>query len=114
VHAGGKHAHLHSDGNVQDIVPDLVEIGFDTLNLQVWCMNAEKLGRDFAGKICFRGELDRQYVLPKGTPEDVRDHVRHAREIFATPQGGYIYYGQVGPDVPLANIEAMLKTFYED
>jgi len=114
VHAGGKHAHLHSDGNVQDIVPDLVEIGFDTLNLQVWCMNAEKLGHDFAGKICFRGELDRQYVLPKGTPEDVRDHVRHAREIFATPQGGYIYYGQVGPDVPLANIEAMLKTFYED
>lgn len=113
VHAGGKHAHFHTDGYTVDIIPDLIEIGFDTLNPQVWCMDAEDLGRRFAGKVCFRGELDRQHVLPEGTPEEVREHVRKARRLFHTPAGGYIFYGQIGPDVPIANAEAMLATYYE-
>jgi hypothetical protein len=57
--------------------------------------------------------MDRQDVLPRQTPEKVEEHVRRAREVFSTPEGGYIYYGQVGPDVPWANVEAMLRTFYE-
>jgi uroporphyrinogen-III decarboxylase len=112
IHAGGKHAHFHSDGHTRAIVPDLVEIGFDTLNLQVWCMDVDELGREFAGKVCFRGEMDRQDILPNGTPEAVRGHVRRACEIFSRTEGGYIHYGQVGPDVPWANVEAMLRAFY--
>ena len=112
IHAAGKHAHFHSDGHTRGIIPDLIEIGFDTLNLQVWCMDVEELGREFAGKVCFRGELDRQHILTQGTPVEVTEHVKRAREVFDTPRGGYIYYGQVGPDVPLANVEAMLRAFY--
>ena len=113
IHRGGKHAHLHSDGHTHEIVADLVEVGFDSLNLQLWCMDTEELARAFAGKVCFRGEIDRQFVLPKASPEDVSTLVRRARELFHTPTGGYICYGQVAPDVPWANAEAMLRTFYE-
>jgi hypothetical protein len=114
IHAGGKHAHLHSDGHTQAIISDLIEIGFDTLNLQVWCMDVDELEQEYAGKVCFRGEMDRQNVLPRQTPEQVAEHVRRARKVFSTPAGGYIHYGQVGPDVPWANVEAMLRTFYEN
>ena len=113
IHAGGKHAHYHTDGHTREIVPDLIEIGFDTLNLQVWCMDTEELGQAFAGQVCFRGEMDRQHVLPNGTPDEMTAHVRSAVKFFNTPKGGYIHYGSVGPDVPLANVEAMLSTFYE-
>jgi hypothetical protein len=109
IHAGGKFAHLHSDGQVRSIIPDLIEIGWDEINLQVWTMDVKELGREFNGKICFRADLDRQYVLPFGTVNEVEEHVRQTYAALGSRRGGYIGYGQVGPDVPLRNAEAMLS-----
>ena len=111
IHDGGAYAHFHTDGNTHTIIPDLIEIGFDELNPQVWVMDLEELGRDFGGAVCFRADLDRQWVLPRGSVADVEAHVRQTYEAFGRPNGGYISYGQIGPDVPLANAEAMLRTF---
>ena len=111
IHAGGAYAHFHIDGVVTDIIPDLIEIGFDELNPQVWVMDVPELSRRFRGKVCFRADLDRQFVLRAGTPEDVSRHIRRTYQAFGLPSGGYIGYGQVGPDVPLTNVEAMLITF---
>ena len=45
---------------------------------------------------------------------DVEAHVRGAYGAFGQGLGGgYVGYGQVGPDVPLENAEAMLRTFWE-
>jgi len=112
IHAGGKFAHLHSDGQIRAIIPDLIEIGWDEINPQVWTMDVEEVGREFAGKICFRADLDRQRVLPFGTPDDVERHVRQTYAALGSRRGGYIGYGQVGSDVPLPNAEAMLRTLY--
>lgn len=74
AHAHGKRVYLHSDGNVLEILPDLVEIGFDALNLQVFCMGLDRLA-PFAGQTTFWGELDRQRLLNTGTPGEVADAV---------------------------------------
>lgn len=76
LHRKGKHAFFHSDGNIELIYPDLIEIGIDAVNSQLFCMDIEKLGREYAGKITFWGEIDRQNILPFGSPEDVRAAVR--------------------------------------
>ncbi len=110
IHAGGACAHLHSDGVIRSIIPDLIEIGFDEINPQVWIMDLAELHREFAGKICFRADLDRQWMLPNGTPEQVVEHVVETSAAFCSRKGGYVGYGQIGPDVPLANVEAMLRT----
>lgn len=111
IHAGGKYAHFHSDGQIRAIIPDLMEIGWDDINPQVWTMDVNELSQEFAGKVCFRADLDRQWVLPFGTVADVEAHVRKTIEAFHRPQGGYIGYGQIGADVPLENAEAMLRAF---
>jgi uroporphyrinogen decarboxylase len=72
----GKFAFFHSDGNIEAILPDLIEIGVSAVNAQLFCMDIEKLGANYAGKIVFLGEIDRQYLLPFGTPEDIRAAVR--------------------------------------
>jgi len=113
IQAGGAYAHLHSDGYIASIIPDLIEIGWDEINPQVWIMDVEQIGSQFAGRVCLRADLDRQQVLPWGTPAEVAEHVRQTYAAFARPDGGYIGYGQIGPDVPLANAEAMLRTFAE-
>ncbi|MHB1007133.1 MAG: uroporphyrinogen decarboxylase family protein [Chloroflexota bacterium] len=104
----GWNAHLHSDGVTHEIMDDLIEIGFDELNPQMSCMDIEDIGRRFGGKICFRADMDRQYTLPYGSPAEVETYVQRMFDAFGHHNGGYVGYGQVGTDVPIANVEAML------
>ncbi len=114
IHAGGKYAHLHTDGYTLAIIPGLIEIGFDEINPQLSCMEMEELGRVAGGKVCVRADLDRQWALPFGEPADVEAYIWRAFRAFGRGfKGGYIGYGQIGADVPLENAEAMLKTFWE-
>ncbi|HEY3378359.1 MAG TPA: uroporphyrinogen decarboxylase family protein [Armatimonadota bacterium] len=65
--AAGKAIFMHSDGYIAEIYPDFIELGVTALNSQVWCMGLDTL-EQYAGKITFWGELDRQHLLPHGTP----------------------------------------------
>ncbi|MCL4371688.1 MAG: hypothetical protein M1380_12435 [Chloroflexi bacterium] len=112
IHSGGLNAHLHSDGVTDTIMDDLIEIGFDELNPQMSCMDIEDVGRRFGGRVCFRADMDRQYTLPFGTPQEVESYAQRLFDAFGRSNGGYVGYGQIGTDVPLANAEAMLSTFH--
>ncbi len=111
VKEAGKLVFFHSDGYILDIIEDLISLGVDALNSQVWCMGVETLGERFAGRICFWGEVDRQHILPRGTPDEVRAAIRQMIAHLATPEGGLIGQGEVGPDVPLANAHALLTAW---
>ncbi|MDP3063679.1 MAG: uroporphyrinogen decarboxylase family protein [Chloroflexota bacterium] len=111
IHAGGAYASFHTDGYTLEIIQDLIDVGFDELNPQVTLMDVEELGRRFGGKVCFRADLDRQSILPWGTPDQVRTHVQRMFRAFGGFNGGYVGYGSVGTDVPLENIQAMLGAF---
>ena len=76
AHAHGKKIFMHSDGYIFDIYPDLIEIGVDAINSQLFCMDIEKIGELFAGKITFWGEIDRQHLLPHATPAEIDAAVR--------------------------------------
>ena len=75
AHSRGKYVFFHSDGFIEQIYPDLIEIGVDAINSQLFCMDIEKLVDLYGDKICFWGEIDRQYILPFGTTEDVKKAV---------------------------------------
>jgi len=108
VRRSGKHVWMHCYGMIEEILPDLIEVGVDVLNLQSSLMDRGRLRRLVAGRICVLGEVDRQWTLPQGTPEEVRAAVRADVDTFAGPAGGLVAHGKVGGDVPLENIEAML------
>lgn len=112
IHSKGKHAFFHSDGHTREIIGDLVEIGVDALNTQVFCMNMEELGDKYAGKIAFWGELDRQNILPFGTPDEVRQSVR--RYINALTKGkktGVIAELSWETVTPYENVDAAYEEF---
>jgi uroporphyrinogen decarboxylase len=75
------------------------------------CMDIESVGQRFGGRVCFRADMDRQYVLPFGTPADVTALVERLYAAFGKKNGGYIGYGQINTDVPVENAEAMLAAF---
>ena len=113
VHKAGKHVFFHSDGKVQDIIPDFIEMGGNAINVQVDLIGIDKLSKEFGGKICILADVDRQFILPFGTMDSVRDHIKHIIQSLAPFNGGLIAWGEIGPDVPLSNAEAMLQAFAE-
>ncbi len=90
IHAAGKYAFMHSDGHIQAIYPDLVEVGVDALNSQLFCMDMAELARIAKGKLTFWGEIDRQHVLPSKDPDVGRQAVRKVARHLYDPSGGVI------------------------
>ncbi len=112
VRNANKHVWFHSDGAIEAIIPDLIEIGVQVLNPQVPAVGREKLAALCGGRICIQGDLDRQWLLPYGTPDDVRAEVRADIDALGRYNGGYIGRGEVAGDVPLENVEAMLDEMF--
>ncbi|MFQ3550332.1 MAG: uroporphyrinogen decarboxylase family protein [Armatimonadota bacterium] len=107
MHEKGKFVFFHSDGNIESIYPDLIEIGIDAINSQVFCMDIQKLADNYKGKITFWGEIDRQNILPFGTEEDVRNAVRTLKNAFYDEKGGVIAQCEWGTNDPFENICAV-------
>lgn len=90
AHAHGKLAFMHSDGHIAAIYDDLIEVGVDALNSQLFCMDLADLARRAKGRITFWGEIDRQRVLPSADPQAGRDAVRRVARHLYDPRGGLI------------------------
>lgn len=110
---------LHSCGAVRDYIPGWIDAGIDILNpvqISAAGMEPEGLMRDFGGKIVFwGGGCDTQRVLPLGTPDEVREHVRRNMEVFASGNGGYVFtqVHNIQQNVPVENLESMFAAAYE-
>jgi uroporphyrinogen decarboxylase len=112
VKSRGLHVWFHSDGNILEIIPDLIELGVDVLNCQASVIGIKELSK-FAGKIAFRTDIDRQNILPYVSPGEVKDYVFKLFHQLGTPNGGIIACGEISEDVPLENIKAMYEAFNE-
>ena len=113
IHAAGKYAFFHTDGHTSAIYGDLIEVGFDAINSQLFVMDIEELARKYKGKVTFWGEIDRQYALPFGRPEDVREAVLRVRRALDDGTGGVIGQCEWGKDNARENVEMVFKTWLE-
>ena len=105
----GKKMFMHSDGNTLHIIPHLIEMGVDAANLQIFCIGVENL-RQFKRKITFWGEIDRQWILPAATPEEVRDAVRSVYDTL-WDIGGCIGQCEFGPGAKAENVRKVFETW---
>jgi len=107
---------LHSDGQIQKILPDLVEIGLTALNpVQPEVLDHAWLRENFAGKLAFYGGISTQTVLPSGSPQDVRAAVQDCIRELAPDGTGLLLAPshRMMTDIPLANVDALLSAFRE-
>jgi len=105
---------LHSCGSLYKLLPSLIEAGFDVVNpvqISAHEMEPERLKREFGRDIAFwGGGCNTQSVLPRGTPQQVKDDVRRNIDALA-PGGGFIFcqVHNILSEVPPANIVAMYE-----
>ena len=102
----------HSDGLIDPIIPELIDIGVDVLNpIQPACMDPARIKRQFGDKLCFWGSIDEQHTLPFGTPADVQREILERLNTIGK-NGGLILAPthHVQLDTPLENFWAMQRS----
>ena len=101
----------HSDGNVEPLIPGLIEVGIDILNpIQPECMDPAAIKQRYGDRLSFWGTVSVQRTMPLGTPDQVRAEVRaRIREVGAG--GGLILAPAhvLGPETPWENIVAFFE-----
>lgn len=109
VRQARKFIFLHSCGQVESLLDDLVEIGLNCLDpFQPEVMDLQSMMGKFHGRLAFHGGMSIQKILPFGTVQDVR---REAHRLIQLGQrGGYIFSPShaVPGDVPPENLQAMM------
>ena len=105
---------IHSCGSVWDLLPDIVDAGFDVFN-PVQCsaakMDPGNLKREFGDALVFwGGGVDTQKTLPFGTPEEVYREVRERISVFGAG-GGFVFNAihNIQGNTPLPNVQAMFQ-----
>ena len=102
----------HSDGVIDPIITDLIDIGLDVLNpIQPQCMDPAQIKKKYGKHLSFWGSIDEQYTLPFGTPGDVKNEV--ITRLRTIGQNGGLIIGpthHVQLDTPLENFRAMVDT----
>lgn len=111
IHNAGKYVFFHTDGFTAPFWEDLIEVGVDAINAQLFTMDIEALAAQFCGRITIWGEIDRQHLLPFGTPQEVAQAVLRVRSAFDVGQGGVIAQCEWGINNPSENIASVFQAW---
>jgi len=104
-------AYYHTDGNVYDIICDIIEIGVDILNpVQPECMSPAKIKALYGDRLSFWGTIGTQTTMPFGSVADVEQAVMEMVENVGY-NGGLVLAPThlLEPEVPIKNIFAFVE-----
>lgn len=105
---------MHSDGKIEAILPELVEIGLNVYNpVQPEVTEFSWLRTTFGDQLAYYGGVSTQTTLPFGKPADVREAVaKVARELAPNGTGLLIAPShRMMVDISMENVGAMLDAF---
>jgi uroporphyrinogen decarboxylase len=110
VHDGGRYVFIHSCGDVDELIDDLITIGVNCFNpFQPEVMDVPALLKKYRRRLTFHGGLSTQNTLPYGTVGQVKAETNRLLELGR--KGGYIFAPahDVEGDVPLENMLAFIE-----
>jgi len=102
---------FHSDGFVEPVIEDFIEIGIDVLNpVQPECMDVAALKKKYGDRLSFWGGVGIQTTMPFGTPAEVKEVVKRTIETLGVG-GGFLIAPThaLQPDVPWENVIAFFE-----
>ena len=105
---------MHSDGDIREILPDLVDIGLNCQNpAQPEVLDFCWLRKTFGNRLACYGGISTQAVLPEGSPTQVLQAIEHCVASLADDGSGIVLGAshRMQSDIPIANVDIMLQAF---
>ncbi len=112
LHDAGIKVIFHSDGNVMQMLDELVEAGIDGLHPiePLAGMDLARLKKEYGNELILVGNVDCGRLLPSGTPEEIRRNVAECREAASGGGGHFIgSSGELHDGIPLENVFAFCE-----
>ncbi len=111
VKRAGKAVLLHSCGRVQELFPELIELGLDVFNpFQPDVMNPYEMKEQFGRELTFLGGMSVQKLLPFGTPAEIREEALRMMDVIGRGGGFIIAPSHDMPgDIPRENMVALIE-----
>jgi|ETNmetMinimDraft_30_1059905.scaffolds.fasta_scaffold07185_3 hypothetical protein len=100
AHDHGMYFILHCCGQIEELIPELIEIGIDVLQLdQARLIGHKTLRERFGGEICFWNTVDTLWSSRGGrTDREIENEVREMRTVFSDLPGGFMARHYPQPD----------------
>lgn len=105
--------HMHSDGHITELADELYEAGVDIINPQDLCNGIDDIKRTMKGRFCIDLDIDRQKIIPFGTPAEIRELIEMEVKELGSKEGGLTMTVGVYPPTPPENVHALLAAFEE-
>jgi uroporphyrinogen decarboxylase len=114
VKRAGKAVMIHCCGQVQELFPELIELGLDVFNpFQPEVMDPVEMKDRFGQNLTFYGGVSIQKLLPFGSPAQIRDEVRRLIDRVGRGGGFIIAPSHEMPgDIPLENLIAFIEAVH--
>ncbi len=109
---------FHSDGAIDPLLEDLIEIGVDIINpVQTSTKGLEdtlELKDRYGDRLSFHGAIDVQQVMPNASVAEIKQEVARRVHDLGT-DGGYILAPchNIGYDIPVENVIALYEAAQE-
>ncbi len=100
--------HMHSDGDLHELIEDLLDTGIDVINLQDIVNDIDWIAERLSGKVCVELDIDRQFVTVKGTPKQIDSLIHEEVKKIGKKEGGLMMVYGMYPGVPLKNVKAVM------
>jgi uroporphyrinogen decarboxylase len=106
---------FHSDGNIEALIPDLLDMGISALNpLEPYGMDIREIKKRYGRYLTLVGNMDVGGVLSTGTPEQARAEARQLIDDIGLG-GGYVLASchSITSNVQPENFLAMVRSALE-
>ena len=106
---------FHSDGKLDEIIDDLIDTGITCLNpMDPYSIDYREYKKKYGNRIALSGNIDIEYPLVKGTPEDVQRDVKEHMDVLK-PGGRWVAGSShsIVNYIPHENFVAMLNAIHK-
>jgi uroporphyrinogen decarboxylase len=111
----GKPFIFHSDGNLMQVIDDLIGIGINALHpIEPLAMDIVEIKHTYGSKLALIGNIDLVHTLPYGTEEEIYSEVRDRIRTVGS-NGGYVVSSanSIPAHIPLQNFITMLNVVHD-
>jgi uroporphyrinogen decarboxylase len=115
AHARGRPLIYHSDGKLDDVLPDIIATSADAIQaIEPKCMDIYAVKREYGNRLALMGNIDLGYTLTRGSPSEVEEEVKNLIKHVA-PGGGLLLgsTNSITNYVLLENYQAMLDATFK-
>jgi len=114
IHEAGRKIFFHSCGFLEGTLDALIDLGINGLWPQIGFFESnpalfEKCARN---EVTLYLHPDRQYLVPRGTPEEIETAVKMYARRFHALRGGGIFYVEIENDAPFENVKTLVEAIH--